>query len=62
MRAAWMLLATAAVAVAAWIAGEQHRGNCIRADRVQCSVLPWASGHARAQPGPTGFDYSTARP
>jgi O-methyltransferase involved in polyketide biosynthesis len=30
-----------------WLAGEQHRANCLIADRVACSVLPWQEGHAR---------------
>lgn len=31
----------------AWAAGEQHRGNCERASRVSCSVLPWDAGKER---------------
>jgi hypothetical protein len=40
--------ATAAVVVAlplAWLAGEQHRSNCIEQGRTGCSVLPWTGGH-----------------
>lgn len=36
-----------------WFAGEQHRENCIRADRIHCSVLPWNAGHARPLPTPS---------
>lgn len=42
------LAATAAVIVAlplAWLAGEQHRSNCIAEGRAGCSVLPWSGGH-----------------
>ncbi|HUR86959.1 MAG TPA: hypothetical protein VMY78_16620 [Solirubrobacteraceae bacterium] len=30
----------------AWLAGEQHRENCIRLDRTGCSVLPWDAGES----------------
>lgn len=37
-----------------WMAGEQHRGNCIRQQRDHCSVLPWDNGS-----GSTTFDFRT---
>jgi hypothetical protein len=41
----WVLVLLAVTAVAAlWIAGEQHRENCIAQGRVSCSVLPWDAG------------------
>ena len=30
-----------------WLAGEQHRENCLREGKVGCSVLPWDGGEAR---------------
>lgn len=27
-----------------WIAGEQHRENCVRHGNVSCSMLPWDNG------------------
>jgi hypothetical protein len=27
-----------------WLAGEQHRENCIREGKQACSVLPWNAG------------------
>jgi hypothetical protein len=38
---------TAAVVIAlpvAWLAGEQHRDNCLSAGRDNCTVLPWDQG------------------
>jgi len=29
-----------------WLAGEQHRENCIRSGKARCSVLLWESGAA----------------
>jgi hypothetical protein len=34
-----------------WLAGEQHRKNCLSTGRVGCSVLPWDSGD-RPMSGP----------
>lgn len=50
-RYAVTLALTAAVL---WLAGEQHRENCIRQDRTSCSVLPWDSG--KAAPTEARFD------
>lgn len=30
----------------AWLAGEQHRHNCLDAHRADCSVLPWDNGES----------------
>lgn len=39
------ILAVLALALpVAWLAGEQHRENCIRANKTACSVLPWEAG------------------
>lgn len=41
-----------------WLAGERHRGNCIRAGEVACSVLPCEQGRvnrsAEARQSKTG--------
>ena len=34
----------------AWLAGEQHRANCMRAGRSGCSVLPWDRGTTASAP------------
>jgi hypothetical protein len=39
-----LALALIAVACLLWLAGEAHRANCIREQRVGCSVLPWIQG------------------
>jgi hypothetical protein len=49
VRGVLVLLAVTAVA-ALWIAGEQHRQNCISQGRVSCSVLPWDAGENRPPP------------
>ena len=38
-----------------WIGGEQHRENCIREGRVECSVLPWEDGKPKPRK-PTIWD------
>jgi hypothetical protein len=32
-----------------WLAGEQHRENCIRSGKAGCSVLPWDAGTSARQ-------------
>ena len=44
MRAAIVGLLVLLAASVAWLAGEQHRRNCISSGRVECSVLPWKAG------------------
>lgn len=44
MRWAYFVLALAGVLAVLWLAGEEHRSNCIAADRIDCSVLPWEQG------------------
>lgn len=39
-------VALVVAAPVAWLAGEEHRENCLRTDRSSCSVLPWDSGRA----------------
>ena len=46
------LLGVVAVCAVLWLAGEQHRENCIRDGRVACSVLPWEDG----RPAPKARD------
>jgi len=44
VKIAALIVAAALAASVAWVAGELHRENCERADRVGCSVLPWDDG------------------
>jgi hypothetical protein len=46
-----MAIAIAAILAVLWLAGESHRGNCIREGRTGCSVLPWIQGEARPRTG-----------
>jgi hypothetical protein len=32
-----------------WLAGEEHRRNCIASGHATCSVLPWVSGERVAR-------------
>jgi hypothetical protein len=60
-----LLVVVAALAVGtplAWLAGEQHRENCISQHRTSCSVLPWESGTCAKSVASGSFDFSTARP
>jgi hypothetical protein len=42
-----ILLVTAVLAVGVlWLAGEEHRRNCIASGNSECSVLPWDNGQA----------------
>lgn len=43
-RAAIIGAALTIAAPLAWLAGEQHRENCIRVGQTSCSVLPWDNG------------------
>ena len=45
-----LVLAILAVAALIWIAGEQHRENCISQNRADCSVLPWENGKQPRSP------------
>lgn len=46
-KALWTTIALIAAVAVLWLAGEQHRENCVRDDRTGCTVLPW-SGEERA--------------
>lgn len=48
--AAALILAFSAL----WGAGERHRENCIRLDRIGCSVLPWKDGREKPPSGSGG--------
>jgi hypothetical protein len=42
-----LIVGLAIAASLAWLAGEQHRENCIRDGKRSCSVLPWDSGEPK---------------
>jgi hypothetical protein len=44
------IIGVALIASIVWLAGEQHRENCIRANRSECSVLPWNAGKVVRKP------------
>lgn len=44
-----VLAAVVLAASALWLAGEQHKQNCIDSKMANCSVLPWKSGEAVAK-------------
>jgi hypothetical protein len=50
MRAATLLVAIVLAAGVLWLAGEEHRKNCLSSGRTSCSVLPWDSGRAASSP------------
>jgi hypothetical protein len=52
MRVASLLVALVLTAGVLWLAGEQHRKNCISDGRRACSVLPWMAGTAKARKQP----------
>ncbi len=52
MKLAALIAAFALVVAILWLAGEQHRENCIREGKRDCSVLPWESGKAKPRPNP----------
>jgi hypothetical protein len=45
MRVAALLVAIVVIAGVVWLAGEQHRKNCISSGHNGCSVLPWDDGN-----------------
>lgn len=45
-------LLTVAIVAVLWLAGEQHRANCLRAGNTSCTVLPWNHGAPRAVSAP----------
>jgi hypothetical protein len=53
MRLAALLVAVVLSAGVLWLAGEQHRKNCISSGHSGCSVLPWDNGNPpqALQPG-----------
>jgi hypothetical protein len=44
MKLAALLIAATLALGMLWLAGEQHRENCIRSGQSSCSVLPWDNG------------------
>ncbi len=44
LRGLAVLAAVVLAASALWLAGEQHKQNCIDSGMHNCSVLPWKSG------------------
>jgi hypothetical protein len=52
MRAATLLVAIVLAAGVLWLAGEEHRKNCLSAGRASCSVLPWDGGSTPAAEEP----------
>jgi hypothetical protein len=44
MKVAALLVAVVLAGGVLWLAGEEHRRNCIASGRVECSVLPWDAG------------------
>jgi hypothetical protein len=52
MKLAALIVGVAIAVSLAWLAGEQHRKNCIHEGKRECSVLPWESG--RSAGGPSG--------
>jgi hypothetical protein len=49
VKIAALLVATALAFGVLWLAGEQHRENCVAAGNTGCSVLPWDDGDGRKQ-------------
>lgn len=60
MKYAALALAVVAVASLLWLAGEAHEANCIRDQRVGCSVVPWIQGDIPSTPNP--FDQLDENP
>lgn len=48
MRAASLFVAIVLAAGVLWLAGEEHRKNCLSSGRNSCSVLPWDGGSTPA--------------
>jgi hypothetical protein len=48
MRLATLLVAAVLAAGVLWLAGEEHRRNCVSSGRTSCSVLPWDNGQRAA--------------
>lgn len=62
MKALAVLAALLLTGSVLWLAGEQHRENCIRQNRYECTVLPWDNGRPHTPPrhtSPGFFDEST---
>jgi hypothetical protein len=63
MRGRVVAVAACTLAIAApvaWLAGEEHRENCLSQQRTSCSVLPWDSGACVKNAADDGtFDLST---
>jgi hypothetical protein len=52
MRLTALLVAAVLAAGVLWLAGEQHRKNCISSGHSGCSVPPWNSGERAARDVP----------
>jgi hypothetical protein len=50
IRAAALIVGVVLAAGVLWLAGEQHRKNCIADGRVSCSVVPWDAGEVEEAP------------
>ena len=53
MRLAALLVGSVLALSALWLAGEQHRANCINSGRSGCSVLPWDNGERPSVDAPS---------
>jgi hypothetical protein len=53
VRLAALLVAAVLAVGVLWLAGEQHRENCIRSGQSSCSVLPWDNGERPSVEAPT---------
>lgn len=47
MKVATLIVVSVLAVGVLWLAGEQHRRNCIASGNKGCSVLPWVAGDAR---------------
>jgi len=54
IRAFWVTLVVVVAAVVLWRVGEAHKQACIRAGKVNCSVLPWSGDAPGAGAGGGG--------
>jgi hypothetical protein len=49
MKVAALLVAGVLAIGVVWLAGEQHRENCLSSGKTGCSVLPWVAGNAASE-------------
>jgi hypothetical protein len=50
LRVASLLVAVVLTAGVLWLAGEEHRRNCLASGHTSCSVVPWDNGRSVEQP------------